>query len=386
MMKSMKNLYLGKRPPESLENIPKHLRPHHEFCFYLHDQMVSLFAEYEAAGVHSWVSNGIVRAAAERGFEGDLDVLDVLKKARLTEASKHLLLAHLVLGLSSDLLHFLYEGLYCLEKRKFAVALSLLRKPFKENMLFLAWLIGDADDFLARFEKDNYSTLNGLQAPRRRELLQLAVEQLAAKDAFDGELIERMVFSKEMPDGLEPLWQRATHLITSQGMTLRTEDLNINFIFNDVYSDHLYEVVYDHLPYLMLFLVQLSLRAFSELAKTNVATTNYLVVTSMGAYECLLGSGPRPMSRFIIKSLKPVLNCLHCKTPLRLNRSRTLSLLLSERVECAACRLTNEFPLYWLMAQSNLQIVDDDLPNTFDKLIRQARVQMDSDDQNPPHR
>lgn len=380
----MKNIYLGKRLPENLENIPKHLRPHHEFCFYLHDQMVSLLIEYEAAGVHSWVSNGIVKAAADRGFEGELDVLDVLKKAGLSEASKHLLLAHLVLRLSSDLLHFLYEGLHCLEKRKFAVALSLLRKPFKENMLFLAWLIGDADDFLARFEKDNYTSLNGLQAPRRRELLQLAIGQLAVKDAFDGELIERMVFSKEMPNGLEPLWQRATHLITSQGMNLRTEDLNINFIFNDVYSDHLYEVIYDHLPYLMLFLVQLALRAFSEVARTNVATTNYLVVTSMGAYECLLGSGSRPMSRFIVKSLKPMLNCSHCKEPLRLTRLRTLSLLLSEQVECSACRLTGEFPLYWLMAQSSLQIVDDELPNAFDRLIRQARTGIDTDDVNRP--
>src|SRR5690606_36058262 len=162
----------------------------------------------------------------------------------MTETSKHLLLGHLVLALTADLLHFLYEGLCCLEKRKFSVAFSLLRKPFKENMLFLAWLLGDPEDFLQRFEKDNYTTLNGLQSPRRQELFKLAAEKLATKEAFDGELIERMVFSKEFEGGLEPLWQKATHLITSQGSKLRTEDLNINFIFNDAASDHFYDVAY----------------------------------------------------------------------------------------------------------------------------------------------
>jgi len=162
--------------------------------------MVALLVEYDAAGVQSWVSEGVTKAASEQGLTGEIDVLELLKKSGFNEASKHLVLAHLILGLTSDLLHFLFEGLCCLEKRKFAVALSLLRKPLKENMLFLAWLLGDPEDFLTRFEKDNYSSLNGLQQQRRRELLTLAGGQLATKDAFDGELIERMIFSK----GCEP--------------------------------------------------------------------------------------------------------------------------------------------------------------------------------------
>lgn len=373
----MKSIYLGMRPAEDLHLIPPEYWPHHEYCFYLHDQIAALLVQYEASGAHQWVSDSIAKAAAQNGHKGDLDVLDLLKKAGKTESAKHVLIGHLVLAITADMLHFLYEGFSCLEKRKFAVAFSLLRKPFKENMLFLAWLLGDPEDFLARFEKDNYTTLNGVQSARRQELFKLAAEKLPVKEAFDGELIEQMVFSKEMEDGLEPLWQKATHLITSQGKNLKTEDLNINFIFNDAFSDHLFDVLYKRLPYLMLFLVQLSLRAFSEIAHGNVATTNHLVLVSLGAHESLLTRGARPVTKYIAKMLKPVLTCLHCKTALKLDRSNAMALFLTEQVPCASCGLSSQVPLYWLLAQGDLKIGDDQPPSAFDRLMREVNGEGD---------
>ncbi|MCX2861966.1 hypothetical protein OOZ63_08955 [Paucibacter sp. PLA-PC-4] len=365
----MKPHYLGMRPPDDLQHIPPKYWPHHEYCFYLHDQIGELLVQYEASGAHQWVADAIAKAATETGRQGELDVLDLLKEAGLTEAVKHVLIGHLVLALTADMLHFLYEGMRCLEKRKFAVAFSLLRKPFKENMLFLAWLLADPEDFLARFEKDNYSSLNGLQPARRQEIFKLAADKLAMKEAFDGNLIEQWVFSKEMENGLEPLWQKATHLITSQGRHLRTEDLNINFIFNDARSDHLYDAAYTMLPYLMLFLVQLSLRAFSEIAHANVATANHLVLVSLCAHENLLSRGPRPSTRFITKALKSMLTCLHCKRPFKFDRANAMSLFLTERASCSACGVDSPAPLYWLLAQSDLKFIDDQPPSAFDKLM-----------------
>jgi hypothetical protein len=369
----MKATTFGMRPLECLEHIPPHFRLHHEFCFFLHDRMVALLKEYEIAGVHRWVAKGIAEVAAQHEFEGDVDVLRVLKEAGLSETGKHLLISHLILGLTSDLLHFLYEGLCCLEKRKFAVGFSLLRKPFKENMLFLAWLLGDPEDFLTRFEKDNYTTLNGVKPERRRELLWLAAEKLATKDAFDAELIDRMVFSKEAENGFEPIWQKATHLITSQGANLKTEDLNINFIFNDAGSDHLYDGVYDKLPYLMLFLMQLALRTFSEIAHCNVATTNHLVLISVGTYECLTGAKQGPLSKQLLKAMRPTLTCLHCNKPFRFNRENTMSMYLQEQAHCGSCGLRSEVPLYWLLARSGVRVVPDGYPSAFDKLMQEVK-------------
>jgi len=370
----MKTIAFGMRPVDCLVHIPTQFRPHHEFCFFLHDRMVALLKEYDSAGVHQWVSKGIAKVAADRDLEGPLDVLEVLKKAGLTETGKHLLVSHLILALTSDLLHFLFEGLCCLEKRKFAVAFSLLRKPFKENMLFLAWLLGDPEDFLVRFEKDTYTTLNGVKPERRQQLLKLAAEMLATRDVFDAELIDRMVFSKEEGNGFEPLWQKATHLITSQGANLKTEDLNINFIFNNAGSDHLYDAVYDKLPYLKLFLMQLVLRTFSEIAHSNIATTNHLVLTSLGTYECLIGSAHGPLSKQVLKALRPMLTCLHCNKPLRFSRENAMSMYLQEQANCGSCGLVSEVPLYWLLARANIQVVPDGYPSAFDKLMKEMKA------------
>ena len=372
--KAMKTATFGMRPLDRLVHIPPRVRPHHEFCFFLHDRMVALLTEYEAAGVHRWVSEGFADAVAKNGVEGEQDVLEVLKKAGLTETSKHLLLSHLTLALTADLLHFLFEGLCCLEKRKFAVAFSLLRKPFKENMLFLAWLLGDPEDFLARFEKNTYTSLNGVQPARRQEILKLAIAKLATKDAFDAELIDRMVFSKEQSNGFEPLWQKATHLITSQGKNLKTEDLNINFIFNNASSDHLYYGTYDNLSYLMLFLVQLALRTFSEVAQGNIATTSHLILISLGTYECLTGSTQGLMTKKVLKPLRSMLTCLHCDKPFRLDRQNAMSIYLQERAHCKACGLESEVPLYWLLAKANVKITPDDYPSAFDKLMREMKA------------
>lgn len=370
----MKPQTFGMRPVDYLKNIPVAVRSDHEFCFFLHDRMVALLQEYEHSGVHRWVGDRLAKAAHAKDCEGPLDVLNMLKKSGLTETGKHLLLSHLILALTSDLLHFLYEGLRCLEKRKFAVAFSLLRKPFKENMLFLAWLLGDTEDFLARFEKDNYTSLNGVKPERRRELLYLAAQKLATKDAFDAELIDQMVFSKVAGNGFEPLWQKATHLITSQGENLKTEDLNINFIFNNASSDHLYYGIYDKLPYLMLFLVQLALRTFSEIAYGNTATTNHLVLISLGTYECLTRTKQGPLSKQVLKAMRPMLTCLHCDKPFRFDRKNVMSMYLIEQVYCRSCGLTSEVPLYWLLAKSNFKVIPDGYPTAFDKFMQELKA------------
>jgi len=364
----------GRRPIESLENIPPRLWSHHEFCFFLHDQIGALLKQYEAAGVHRLVSDAVARAAANQGQQGAVDVLDVLKRAGLTKATKHMLLSHLILALTSDMLHFIFEGLRCLERRKFSVAFSLLRKPFKENMLFLAWLLGDPEDFLNRFERDNYKSLNGLQSERRTELLRLAIGRLATSAAFDAELIEKIVFSKELVGGLEPLWQKATHLITSQGSNLKTGDMSINFIFSDPSSDRLYDAVYDKLPYLMLFLTQLSLRTFSEASHTNVATTNHLVFTSLCALECLTDGRVGPVTRSLLRPLRPQLACLHCEKQLRITSQTALAMFFQERVQCASCGLVTDVPFFWLLSKSNVRLLPDDVPNAFDAFMQEIAV------------
>lgn len=333
----------------------------HEFCFFLHDSLVRLLVEYESSGAHNWVTEAFQKVLTEQGVEnGEIDMLSFLKKHNLVEPYKYHLISHLVLALTSDMLHFLYEALSCFEKRKFSVAFSLLRKPLKENLLFLSWILGDEDDFLERFSANNYQTLNGVGKDRQMEIFAAAIKKLATDDAFDASLIREIIYSKNLGSGLEPIWQRATHLITSQGELLKTEDYGINFIFDNNADDHYFDILYSKLPYLMIFVTQITLVCFSLILKVNEKTFSHLVITTMGCYEALfLKSRTQPIAQMLNKNLDSFLKCIHCEAPLRINRDNAPTLYLIEQMQCKSCGLVSQVPLYWLFSVAKVTINKD---------------------------
>lgn len=356
--------HLGLLDTDRLLLLPIKYWSHHEFCFYLHDQMVELLVQYENCGAHNWVVDAFERAKEKHGIPDDnIDILDLLRQKGLVPLYRHHIVSHLVLGLTSDMLHFLYEALRCFEKRKFSVGFALLRKPLKENLLFLSWILGKEDDFLERFEKNNYSTLNGIDVSRRKEILSAAIDRLPTKEAFESSVLEEMIFSKTASQSFEPVWQRATHLITSQGAALRTEDLNINFIFHDNASDELYETLYQKLPYVLLYTIQVALECFSQVLPANEHTTSHLLLASMGAYECLFerrkASGVTAMLR---RHLKPFLKCIHCQTQIKLTRENAIRMYFRESLECQKCGLPTPIPLYWIFARGNIKITRESMP------------------------
>lgn len=320
--------------------------------------MTELLVQYESSGAHHWVSDAFQEVLNENpGGPDEVDLVRLLKDANLQQPYKHHVVSHLVLALTSDLLHFIYEALRCFEKRKFSVGFSLLRKPLKENLLFLAWILGDTEDFIARFEANNSKTLGGTLEPQRLEIFRKAIERLPGGEAFSPDLIHNIIFSKTNPDGFEPAWQRASHLITSQGALLKTDDYDINFVFNDPTSDHLYALLYKNLPYAMIFAMQVVLEAFALVLRANERTVSHLMLSTMGCYESLfLPGGKQHVAGILNKHLKPFLKCIHCDEPFRVTRKNAPGIYLHERITCRTCKLSSEVPLYWLLAMANAKI------------------------------
>jgi hypothetical protein len=349
---------IGILDPQRLALLPPAYWKAHEFCFHLHDQMVQLLVQYEASGAHHWVTDALEKALAESNVKGvDIDLPQFLKQHGLLRHYKHHLVSHLTLGLTRDMLHFLYEALTCFEKRKFAVGFALLRKSLKENLLFLSWLLSNQDDFIARFENNTATALNDVKPERRIEILSDAISRLATREAFTGDLLHTIIYSKAHEKSFEPIWQRATHLITSQGSLLRTEDLDINFIFHDAGSDHLYELLYSNLPYVLLYAIQVSLECFSQILRANEHTVSHLILSTMGCYESLFARGkPQHVAKLLTKNLRPFLKCLHCSAALRLTRENAAEMYLRETLTCHKCGLASPFPLYWLLAHGKVKI------------------------------
>jgi hypothetical protein len=227
----------------------------------------------------------------------------------------------------------------------------------KENLLFLSWLLSDNEDFIGRFESNTATELNGIKLEKRVQIFSGAIARLATKDAFAADLLHEMIYSKSHKKSFEPIWQRATHLITSQGALLRTEDLNINFIFHDSRSDHLYELLYGNLPYVLLYAIQVSIECILQILRANEHTVSHLILSTMGCFEALFSRGKQQhVARLLTKNFRPFLNCLHCAAPLRLTRGNTAEVYLRETLTCRKCGLASPFPLYWLLSNAKIKI------------------------------
>lgn len=343
---------------ERLKLIPVNYRLKHEFCFYLHDQLLNIFLQYEYSEVHKFAISAFkeVIKGRESEFEG-LDFLKLLKERGINVAYRHHIISNVVLALSADMLNFLYEALRAFEKRKFTVGFSLLRKPLKENLLYLSLLLADEDDFIRRFEKKNYKSLVSFSKEDRLEILSRSMSKLPVKEMFDSKLVYDIIYSKNIAYGFEPTWQRATHLITSMGYLLKTDDYSFNFIFEDPADNCYYEFLYSKLPYILIYMTQVTLEVVSKVKAINHKTYNYLVLTTLGCYESIFSDGKtQHMARVLNSGLGELLKCLHCNAKFKITKKTAPSLYLMEEMVCKKCGLRSEVPLYWLLAQLDVSI------------------------------
>lgn len=351
---------------DRLRLIPKKYWKTHEFCFFLHDCLVQLLVEYEASGAHNVVSDAFREAtAAQEQKLRNLDLLEFLKEEGLVDLYHHHIVSHLVVALTADMLHFLFEALTCFEKRKFSVGFSVLRKPLKEHLLYLAWILADEKGFVSRFSENGYQTLKlGAILPEQRvELYERAIEKLPIGDAFDAALIAEVIYSKQHDYGFEPTWQRATHLVTSMGQLLKTERYSLNFIFDDPRENHYYEFLYSKLPYILTFMSQITLEGFNRISELNSLTFSHLLIVVMGCYEALFLKGSKQhVANMIRKDLKKFLKCIHCSAPLKLTKKNAPNLYMSEQLRCTQCGLLSDMPLYWILSFANFKIAGRDSP------------------------
>lgn len=335
---------------------PKHWKAH-EFCFFLHDSILQALVEYDQSGAHNWVTDAFESMLKGHPIGGEFDILKFMKEKNLIELYKHHLLSHLVLALVGDMLNFIYESFEAFEKRKFSVGWALLRKPLKENLLFLSWILSNEDEFIKNFESDNYKTLNNLKKDKKIEIFDGAIKKIPNSNAFDSELLWNHIYSKNHSTGFEPTWQRATHLITSHGDLLKTEDYSINLIFENPNNDHYYELLYSRLPYVMIYLSSVAFESFNRILKMNEHTYNHMAIVTMGCYEALFMSNRRPLLiASLNKGLKPFLKCIHCQSVIKINKKNAPAMYIRDQLICDKCGLQSAFPFYWLMGTTKISI------------------------------
>lgn len=109
--------------------------------------------EYEGADAHV-VKFKFRDKTAENVFHkhaAEEDAIAAMRASGHEAEARRVIVNQVTMAMVSDCLHHIYGALRCLEKRKVIVALNLLRKPLTDNLLYLSWMLGDADGFYHAF-------------------------------------------------------------------------------------------------------------------------------------------------------------------------------------------------------------------------------------------
>lgn len=351
---------IGIIDPERLKNIPSKFQAQHEFCFHLHDLMASLLVQMEIQKA-GHISFEIESEEDKQLLTSGIHILDFLAKSGRGNLERRAVVNHVCNALFADMLHFIYEGLRALEKRKFTVAFSLFRKPFKEGMLIAAQMCADEVTFFDKMKSDAKNLLNrrDLDEIGIKNLLSDAIKASRGSNFTKSDKLYDIVFNFQNDLGLAGLFDKATHLVTDFRRN-QTEDYNLNFIFKNPEDDDIYSGgVYSQIAILLLFIHIMQIELYSRMREPNKKYQNWMLFTSIGAFEALFKKGRSGFTRYVNTDFGEFMQCPNCEAQLRLKKADAPRFFIGEQLDCDKCLTSHHFPFGWLLSKVDLDLFND---------------------------
>ncbi len=322
-------------------HLPHEYHFSHSFCFYLHDQLVAALKSGEEAKIFD--VKLISDHKLPEGLAGD-SLFEWLTDNGHRSVILDMYYRQITAALLADMLHFLYESLRCSAKGKITVSFALLRKPLKENLFYLEWLLAAPAEMLTAFEDQRPSakSINLLSDVRKKEIIRAAVEKTSMGHWLDPDLIYDLRYNKRFSAGFEYLFQKANHLVTSF-KALETEPANFNFVFSDDEAHRSqWNGLYSYLPPLLLHAVEVVEALLATFAKRRDGIDLTAIRNAIG-FACWIDSGPhkdlgaeamREMKSALLENELP---CPSCHTEIFSADESLMALYNENSVSCAAC-------------------------------------------------
>jgi len=239
--------------------LPDQFRFAHDFSYFLHDLLVQIIASGEESGIFD-VQVTIEDEDKRSDLSHSNDALAWLEANGYRQVAEEVAYRLTFLALLSDFALFVYEALSCSRKDKLVVAFALLRKPLKDNLFYLEWMLVDRAGFLsALLDQGADSLRNRNDEKRQMELMEQVSAILADNGAFDAGLVRELRYRKDSAIGLDRFLTQAHHLVTVESAAIKTEHRNLNLIFRSQgVSEGQWAHLYGTLPYLLNYAVEVA--------------------------------------------------------------------------------------------------------------------------------
>jgi hypothetical protein len=235
--------------------LPKEFNVAHDLCFSVHDILAQFLVSGEVCKVFTAQVTFEDNESAEQ-FGSAADIFEWLESNGRLEDRARVLKTLVLPAVLSDMLHCIYEALESSRKGKLNISYMLIRKPIQESLFLLEAIVLNEAAFAEKLATSPImlrpQTATGIEGEHRRRIQQV-LEAIGQTEAFDAEYLAQLRYVKT-DDGFDGICNKAIHLFTEH-KAIRTESLNINFIFSDFDAKQTqWEYLYSRLPYILVYI------------------------------------------------------------------------------------------------------------------------------------
>lgn len=323
-------------------HLPPQLQFSHDYSLWLHDGLAQIVVEGQRRGLFTTRIDLADHAERQR-LDSASHVLDWIEAEGKSTLMAEVLLKAIVPALLSDFCHFMYESLSCSRKGKLGVAFALLRKPLRENLHYLEWIVARPDDFLNTFygrESKELSFNHIGEASRVKSIIAEAVERCPSSGAFIPGYLYEIRFDKACPYGLEGFWNQALHLITTKA-PIDTERQNFNFVFSSEEDMAVqWELYYTHVPVLLYYAAELTEVLLAYATNALMPDIAEAVLHRIVGFLYWVHESPAGLGGQREKAVNGIqgLLCPKCHTALPGAKATYEKLFYGKRLMCTKCR------------------------------------------------
>ncbi|WP_343614119.1 hypothetical protein [Flavobacterium sp.] len=320
--------------------LPEEYHFSHNIAVRLHDDLVAILKDKSIQKKLTFRVNLKSEDAGPK--ENEEEILDWLNLNGHKQISEELVSRHLVMALTSDICHFVYQSLNSAKHYKLSVAYSLVRKPFLENLLIIEQLLNDEKEFLSKFETNPENFDPGkIKDDTKKLLIDQSLEKTKAI-LLDSDLVFEVRFDKKSDKGFYAMSNLATHLVTTRHPTFKTESLNLNFIFSgyeqwESQLDHFYYFF----PYILFYATEVIDRYLFEKKMINRKIYKkrkfYRLISQILVHDQFDRNSMKGNSAANKISRQLKVKCKSCKKSNQLHKSDLFTLIKSNYLLCKHC-------------------------------------------------
>lgn len=256
--------------------LPKKFITRHELLLFFNDILVDML---EKADKYNLTSSTI-NIKNNKEIPSDVDnIIDWLIENGYKDEAFKSTKAHVFFSLLRDFMFYMHESFSCSERGKVTVAFSNSRKPIKDNLFYMCWLLVDSEELLTKLLDEDPKTfdVSRMDYEDKERIIDEATRKI--NFPLSGEMLTEVIYNRKSARGLSSIWDKTLHIITGN-RNYPTSVGNLNFIFADdeVWDEH-WNAYYEKIPFIMTFASKVSITLFEEIAgvSNDIKTFNQLI-------------------------------------------------------------------------------------------------------------